>query len=499
MKYPTISYWLLSATFLTGCSINSSGSCPHNNGDLTALIQNKDAALGSNPGEILITCGGNFSAPVVIHPHHVLRFGPGIYTSTYTGPSGLIRLMDHTAVIGSGWDTILHEPAAGSQTMMITPEFEDEANYYCQRYFDITVRDLQITGGGPGQSGGVSSIILGNVVNGYVDHVYFNFVGGIGVTMGGASAGPIPNCATNNPWSNHGENQWVTNCLFVGCNSQSISCINAKDIHIVGNTIREPNAVTASHGGHGIAAIDFEPNNPDDIIEGFDISNNLIDLRVDPPIKDARGNPVYKTEDGVSPAIGPSTSCTAIKIQPMGPNTGGPGIIENNTIIGATVVGGNTQGGGTWLTAYNDGGLFINANTNGIFIANNNIRLTLYAMTISGTNHVIRGNRFHDCGGFLVRGSEKAPTYIQPTISLHGTHCVVADNAILSTLQDVGSSAIIEVNDATPSPDYNQILYNYMDDFHTAVAPFPHVIHPVITILGAHSQSVGNVFGTAGP
>jgi hypothetical protein len=318
--------------------------------------------------------------------------------------------------------------------------------------------------------------------------------------MGGASAGPIPNCATDNPWSNHGENQWVTNCLFVGCNSQSISCINAKDIHIVGNTIREPNAITASHGGDGIAAIDFEPNNPDDILEGFDISNNLIDLRVDRPIKGAGGNPVYKTEDGVPPALGAThSSVTAIKIQPKGPGSGGPGTIEDNTIIGATVVGGSTQGGGTFLTTFNDGGLFIAANTNGILIANNNMRLTLAAMTISGTNHVIRGNRFHDCGGFLIPGPSGAASYTQPTISLHGTHCVVADNAILSTLQDVGSSAIIEVNDATPSPDYNQILYNYMDDFHTAVASFPHVIHPIIAILGAHSQSVGNVFGTAGP
>jgi hypothetical protein len=66
----------------------------------------------------------------------------------------------------------------------------------------------------------------------------------------------------------------------------------------------------------------------------------------------------------------------------------------------------------------------------------------------------------------------------------------------LNTLVGVGGPGIEELIDGsnpTQPPDYNQILNNYLDRYHSAGAP--NLILPPITVLGANSRKSGNIVG----
>ena len=437
--------------------------------DLSALVSVQQAVLGDQPGEIVLNVGGgHFPTAVIIGPNQTLRMGPGHYTSSYAGPGGYIQLKDHTTVIGSGWNTILHEVGASLSTAIIWPWFETQIGWDTQ-YFDITIKDLQVIGEGARERGESSAINLGNVVNGFIDHVYFNFVKGIGAQMGGSS--PIENSA--NPWAGHGENQWITNCLFVGTHAVSVACVNASNTHVVGNTFRKQ--------GGGSAAIDYEPNTSEDRVELFTITDNLIDLRR--RHKDL--DPIAEPEDNVPSTDGEPAYPYGIVIQSQATPIG-LGSISNNTIFGGWV----KEGRIAYMSAV---GIQLLRNVENVLISNNNLRMINFSgIIVEGRHNVVQGNRLQDVGGYLGQA---------PPILIQGRHCLIVDNTILNTIASTPWNSIEERTLAGQSPDlqpdYNQIRRNYLEWLNRPGAD-PDAFRPSNIAVGAYTQNADNILAVRG-
>src|SRR5213075_1630772 len=59
--------------------------------DLGAKVNAADHALGSAPGEIVVSGGGTIATPIVVSERHTLRLRPGTYASTSTGIPILLK------------------------------------------------------------------------------------------------------------------------------------------------------------------------------------------------------------------------------------------------------------------------------------------------------------------------------------------------------------------------------------------------------------------------
>lgn len=276
--------------------------------DLGAKINAADKDLGSVRGEILVRNGGTISTQVVVSPGHTLRFGPGTYRlATELLWEGAFLLKSRTAVIGSGWDTIIVEPP---RTGWIV--FQSYADIRTQPTgsstdSDITITDLQIKGANPAVEGSVRETFqMGNCHRCRVEHVWLNGTGVIGIQAGGnASKG------------NFADTMTIKNNLFTRVAGQAVAVVNGRNIVIEGNTFKEsgrigPNGV----GMQGMTAIDVEPNTPQDIAQRIEITNNVID---------SRGS-TFLHGNGILVQNGAGTSGF------------GPVLIKGNTVIGGELV-----------------------------------------------------------------------------------------------------------------------------------------------------------------
>lgn len=109
------------------------------------------------------------------------------------------------------------------------------------------------------------------------------------------------------------ENVWMTNNLFSHVASQNLACVNCRNVHMNENTF----LAGGQAGGPGATYIDLEPNGRTDLLELFEINNNLIDAR------------------------GAANAGNGIVVQIAGgsePFGMGPGSISGNTIVGGEII-----------------------------------------------------------------------------------------------------------------------------------------------------------------
>jgi parallel beta-helix repeat protein len=234
--------------------------------DLGAKVNAADKDLGATVGEILVQNGGTISTQVTISPGHTLRFGPGTYRlATELLWEGAVLLKSRTAVLGSGWDTIIIEPSRTGWTVF--QSFDDIRTQpaHSGTDSDISVTNLQIKGANPAVEGGVrQTISLGNCHRCIVENVWFNGTGVIGVQAGGNSLA-----------GNHANDVKIRKNQFTRVASQAAAVVNGSNVVIDANTFKDSGRCCAE----GMTPIDLEPNDPRDIIRNIEITNNQIDSR----------------------------------------------------------------------------------------------------------------------------------------------------------------------------------------------------------------------------
>jgi parallel beta-helix repeat protein len=304
--------------------------------DLGAKINAADKDLGAQAGEILVRDGGTISTPVIINPGHTLRFGPGTYRlMTELLSEGAFLLKSRTAVIGSGWDTIIIEPP---RTGWIV--FQSYADSRIQPTHsgtdsDISITNLQIKGANPAVDGGVRQTVnLGNCHRCRVEHLWLNATGVIGVAAGG-------NALTGN----FADTVTIRNNLFTHVASQAAAVVNGRNVVIDGNTFKD----SGRDRGQGMTPIDVEPNNPGDIAQRIDITNNIID---------SRGS-TYLHGNGILVQNGAGTRAF------------GPVLVKNNTVIGGELLP-NVDGNIAI-------GIYVAGLTQDVTVTNNTIRRVVHS------------------------------------------------------------------------------------------------------------------------
>jgi parallel beta-helix repeat protein len=234
--------------------------------DLGAKINAADKDLGATVGDIVVQNGGTISTQVIISPGHTLRFRPGTYRlATELLWEGAVLLKSRTAVVGSGWDTIIIEPSRTGWTVF--QSFDDIRTQpaHSGTDSDISVTNLQIKGANPAVDGGVrQTISLGNCHRCIVENVWLNGTGVIGVQAGGNSLA-----------GNHADDVKIRKNQFTHVASQAAAVVNGSNVVIDANTFKDSGRCCAE----GMTPIDLEPNDPSDIIRNIEITNNQIDSR----------------------------------------------------------------------------------------------------------------------------------------------------------------------------------------------------------------------------
>jgi parallel beta-helix repeat protein len=232
--------------------------------DLGAKINAAERALGTAQGEVVVKGGGSISTQVIINSGHTLRFMAGTYTlRTALLWEGAILLKSGATVVGSGWDTVIVEPAKTG--WIVFQSFNDIRSQpaHSGTDSDISVTSLQIKGANPAVEGGVrQTVSLGNCRRCVVENVWLNGTGVIGVQAGGISLK-----------GNYAADVTIRKNLFTRVASQAVAVVNGRDVKIDGNTFEASGRCCAQ----GMTAIDLEPNHPTDIIRNIEIANNRID------------------------------------------------------------------------------------------------------------------------------------------------------------------------------------------------------------------------------
>lgn len=325
--------------------------------DLGAKINAADKDLGTRVGEILVRDGGTISTQVVINPGHTLRFGPGTYRlATQLISEGAFLLKSRTTVIGSGWDAIIVEPP---QTGWIVFQSYDGARSqptHSGVNTDINITNIQIKGANPAVDGGVrQTVALGNCHRCRVEHLWFNQTGVIGVQAGG-------NALTGN----FADTVVIKNNLFTHVASQAAAVVNGRNVVIDGNTFKD----SGRDVHQGMTPIDVEPNDPSDIAQNIEITNNIIDSRGSTFL---HGNGILVQNSA-------------------GTHNFGPVMIKNNTIIGGEL---QPTINGRIAT-----GIYIAGKTSNVTVINNTIRRVAHSgirLQDSTRNHVA-GNKLISTG-----------------------------------------------------------------------------------------------------
>jgi parallel beta-helix repeat protein len=271
--------------------------------DLGAKINAADRELGTSPGEILVKGDGSISTQVIINSGHTLRLSPGTYTlRTALLWEGAFLLKSRTTVIGSGWDTVIVEPAKTG--WIVFQSFNDIRSQpaHSGTDSDISVASLQIKGANPGIEGGVrQTISLGNCQRCTVENLWLNGTGVIGVQAGG-----------NSLKGNHAAEVIIRKNMFTRVASQAVAVVNGRDVKIDGNNFEASGRCCAQ----GMTAIDLEPNHPSDIIRNIEITNNRID----------------STNSGFIHGNGILVQ-NAVRTKQFGPV-----LVKNNTVIGGGLI-----------------------------------------------------------------------------------------------------------------------------------------------------------------
>ncbi|CAN5720193.1 hypothetical protein BH20ACI3_BH20ACI3_05800 [soil metagenome] len=325
--------------------------------DLGAKINAADRDLGASPGEILVKGGGTISTQVILSPGHTLRFSPGTYRlGTALLWEGAFLLKSGAGVIGSGWDTIIVEPAKTGWTVFQSFNDIRLQPAHSGTDSDIHISNLQVKGANPGVDGGVrQTVSLGNCHRCRVENLWLNGTGVIGVQAGGSPFG-----------GNYAQDVTIRRNLFTRVATQAVAVVNGRDVKIDGNTFKDSGRCCLQ----GMTAIDLEPNDPSDIIRNIEITNNTIDST----------NSNFIHGNGILVQNGVRTRGF------------GPVLVKDNTVIGGTLIpnsAGNVANG-IYITAFTQDVKVINNTVSRV--AHSGIRLE------NTTRNYISGNKLISTG-----------------------------------------------------------------------------------------------------
>jgi hypothetical protein len=326
--------------------------------DLGAKINAADRSLGAGSGEIVVKGGGRIATQVIISSDHVLRLLPGTYaTNTAAIP---ILMKSRSALIGSGWESIIVESTAAGQFTVISAYGQSVLNGTPDS--DLSIRDLQVKGANPGFNSAPQAISLGNCSNCLVDKVWVNATRSIGIQLGGSSS-----------TGHFAENSKVTNCLFTSVASQNLALVNGRNILFEGNRFIK----AGQSGGPGSTNIDLEVNEGSDRLQNVTIRNNFIDVR---------GSELPTSGNGI---VVQATSGTPFV---------GQILVEGNTIIG----GSNKVP----ITKVLSNAIYVFGRTmRDVTIRNNSITRTGQSgIRIEGTQFRVLNNQLTDVGGGGIPG-----------------------------------------------------------------------------------------------
>lgn len=299
--------------------------------DLGAKINAADKDLGASPGEILVRGGGLISTQVVISSGHTLRFAAGTYRlATESDWEGAFLLKSRTTVVGSGWDTIIVEPARTGWIVFQSYEDIRSKPIHYSGDSQIAISNLQIKGANPKTEGSVrSTIVLANCHSCSVEKVWFNGTGVIGIDAGGSGLG-----------GKFADTVSIRNNQFTNVAGQAVAVVNGSNIVIDGNKFID----SGRPGAQGMTPIDIEPNDPSDIIQQIQITNNLIDSSGS---RFLHGNGILVQNGAGTRAFGPVT-------------------VKGNTVIGGELV---PNISGNIAT-----GIYITGSTQDVTVVNNTVR-----------------------------------------------------------------------------------------------------------------------------
>ena len=361
--------------------------------DLGAKINAADRDLGASPGEILVKTGGTISTQVILNPGHTLRFSAGTYTLGTALPwEGAFLLKSRTRVVGSGWDTVIVEPAKTG--WIVFQSFNDirAQPAHSGTESDIHISNLQIKGANPGVEGGVrQTVSLGNCHRCGVENLWLNGTGVIGVQAGGSAFR-----------GNYAQNVTIKRNLFSRVASQAVAVVNGRDVKIDGNTFRDSGRCCLQ----GMTAIDLEPNDPRDIIRNIEITNNTID----------------STNSGFLHGNG-------ILVQNSVRSSGfGPVLVKDNTVIGGPLVPN--------FAGFVAAGIYITAYTQDVRVMNNTVRRAAHSgiRLENSTRNYVSGNKLISTGTGGILAFEVTNT----------TDSQIFDNVVLLDPNTLGTEVIQE-------------------------------------------------------
>ncbi len=325
--------------------------------DMGAKINAADRDLGTSVGEILVKGGGTISSQVILNPGHTLRFSAGTYIlKTELLWEGAFLLKSGTKVIGSGWDTVIVEPAKTGWIVFQSFNSLRAEPKYGGTDSDLYVSNLQIKGANPGVDGGIrQTISLGNCHHCVVENVWLNGTGVIGVQAGGSPFG-----------GTYADDVTIRKNLFTRVASQAVAVVNGRNVKIEGNTFKD----SGRPGAQGMTAIDLEPNDPKDIIRNIEILNNTIDS--------SNSNFIHGNGIVVQNAVRTSGF--------------GPVMIKDNTVIGDALI---PNRAGFVAT-----GIFVVSFTQDVSVINNIIRRVAHSgiRLENSTRNFVSGNKLISTG-----------------------------------------------------------------------------------------------------
>ncbi len=414
--------------------------------DIGAKINAADADLGASPGTIIVMPGTYvMTTQVVLSTDRALKLPIGSIAWAGTNDVshyGMFVFNDRNSITGHGFNSILIENDTAGEICKLgfmpfgahnDGSFDPEADGPT----DVLFSDFQVVrGAATDYVGTTSTIYLGNSHRVLIDRVCLNGTSALGIVAGGSSFGG----------GFHASDISVTNCQFHGVATQSLSCVNGKNINFSDNVFTRVGVLPEVAGG--ATFIDLEGNTETDIMENFVVNGNVM--------------------DGVG-----GLNCNGISVNAAGAAINGPGVVSNNTIRGGLIdgVADSSMSSGIIVAGMRD-----------VIVSGNQVRRVgqVGAYIVNSIRCLIVGNNFSFCNGggpsaLLLEGS---------------TFCRVKDNCINGTSSGPPDSPgpysinIVELGDA----DYNTYENNYLD-------VLSGVYYGHVLLVGANSKSFNNSYG----
>lgn len=333
--------------------------------DVGALVNECDRRLGAGEGVISVSGGGNIATRVVVSPRHTLLFEGGVYTAST--PGSVILLKDSSTLRCASWDAVLEETTAANVNAGIgadgTPVHTIAQDYAGgTRNGDVSnsvnITGCHFRGSRRDFNSAYQTVALGNCQNCSATGNYFEGTNTIALQIGGGSA-----------YGHFARNVTLDNNTFRGVASQNLAVTNGADVRVTNNKFYAP----GKPGGPGVTVIDVEPNTGD-VIDGLDISNNLIDAT-----------------DGAQDAGGWKTT-NAIAVNAGNPTKRFAGVVVRDN----TIVAGRRTDQGSRISYSN----ILVRSASGVVVRNNRMNhgSRCILLDTGSSDNLVEGNRIENCG-----------------------------------------------------------------------------------------------------